>query len=218
MIHCFPLAARDRARMFLLLLLAGGCTQLHADEVSDCISGQPEKRVAACARIIETKTLFGGPIGREKLAMVYNNRGVGWHLLGQPGKALADFVAAISLNPLYAEPYFNRGAVKAAGGLLPEAIADYTAAIRLDSRMVHAYHNRGNAYRQRGDFKNAIADYTAAIALDPKLAFAYHNRGIAHEMAGQREKAIADYRKADELLPGKDIGSEGLKRLGAAPR
>jgi tetratricopeptide (TPR) repeat protein len=50
---------------------------------------------------------------------------------GDMDGALADFNKAIELNPSLAQPYYNRGNVKAENNDLNGAIADYTKTIEL---------------------------------------------------------------------------------------
>lgn len=58
---------------------------------------------------------------RSRLPLVYDNRGVAYLMLGQLGHAIADFEAALKLDPKQARPLHGRGVAKlkkgdAAGG------------------------------------------------------------------------------------------------------
>ena len=57
--------------------------------------------------------------------------------------AIADYTAAIQLNPNFAEAYKRRGAVRNAKGEADTSIADYSEAIRLKPQDAEAYYNRG---------------------------------------------------------------------------
>jgi tetratricopeptide (TPR) repeat protein len=61
-------------------------------------------------------------------------------------QAIADFNAALRLDPNYADAYFNRGIAYHGKGMLDPAIEDYTAALRLNPDHAAAYNNRGYAY------------------------------------------------------------------------
>ena len=154
-----------------------------------------EGAIVAYTRAIELN--LRGP----NLYWAYYNRGNAKTSLGQTEAAIADFDAAIRLNPNYAEAYNNRGVAKRHLGQHEAAITDYDAAIRLDSTYVAAYNNRGIARMNLGQHEAAIADFDAAIRLDSTYVAAYNNRGIARMNLGQYEAAIADYDTAILLNP-----------------
>ena len=118
---------------------------------------------------------------------------------GQYDRAIADYTAAIRLQPDHAEAYYNRGHAHGAKDEHDQAIADFTAAIRIQPDMADAYVDRGVAHGKRGEYDQAIADCTEAIRIKPDLAMAYYVRGDAHEEKGDQERAAADYAKAKEL-------------------
>jgi tetratricopeptide (TPR) repeat protein len=89
--------------------------------------------------------------------------------------AVADFTAAIRLNPNSFNSYFKRGSVYFAQQEYDEAINDYTKAIEIDPKSALAYNNRGEAYEKKNDISSASADYSQAIGLDPYLAVARKN-------------------------------------------
>ena len=108
---------------------------------------------------------------------------------------LADYDAAVRLDPKYAFAYNNRGLARQAKGDLDGAIADYDAAVRLDPKYTFAYYNRGIARYDRKDYDGALADYDAAVRLDPKYAAAYYNRGLARKAKGDLNGAAAIFRR-----------------------
>ena len=60
------------------------------------------------------------------------NRGLAYARQGEYEQAIADYTAAIKLNPQLAEAYYNRGNAYRRQGEYDQAIADYTAAIGLN--------------------------------------------------------------------------------------
>ena len=77
--------------------------------------------------------------------------------LQQQGKlqeAIAEYTAAISLDPSLAQAYNNRGAVYMDMGQPETAILDYNQAISLDPTLAQAYSNRGKAYYDQGELQN----------------------------------------------------------------
>lgn len=56
-------------------------------------------------------------------------------------KAIADFSAAIQVDPKYADAYFNRGNAHDNKGEYAEAIADYSTVTQLEPQNVDAYNS-----------------------------------------------------------------------------
>ena len=107
-------------------------------------------------------------------------------------EAIADYTAAIRLEPKDAAAYVGRAAAYENKGEHDKAIADFTKGIRLDLKSDYAYCGRGRVYDEKGEHDKAIADYTEAIRLDPKNAYAYCGRGRVYETKGEHDKAVAD--------------------------
>jgi tetratricopeptide (TPR) repeat protein len=115
--------------------------------------------------------------------------------------AIAEFSAAIGLDPQLAEAYFNRARAYHQLGRLDRAIEDNTRAAALRPAFPEAYYNRGIAYRVQGDLSLAIADFSKVIGSDPEPAKGYDARGFVHHLAGRYEAAITDYDEALRLDP-----------------
>jgi tetratricopeptide (TPR) repeat protein len=77
--------------------------------------------------------------------------------------AIADYGAAIALEPKSVTAHFNRGLLYSALGRSKEAILDFDAVIQQTSRDVDAYLGRGNAQAEMGHVKEALSDYDNAI-------------------------------------------------------
>jgi tetratricopeptide (TPR) repeat protein/S1-C subfamily serine protease len=140
-------------------------------------------------------------ISKDQKAWAYNNRGVSKSNLGDNKGAVADYNAAIQINPQYAEPYSNRGITKYRSGDNKGAMEDYNIAIRIDPQYGEAYGNRGNVKSDLGDLKGAIADYDITIKINPKSAEAYFLRGSNRSKIGDKKGAMADYDRVIELNP-----------------
>ena len=78
-------------------------------------------------------------------------------------EAIAEYDAAIRLNPQYAPAYNNRGIVYDDLGEFERAIADFDEAIRLAPKGALVYNNRGGVYFKLGQYQRAIQDYNEAI-------------------------------------------------------
>jgi tetratricopeptide (TPR) repeat protein len=77
--------------------------------------------------------------------------------------AIADYGAAIAVEPKSAIARFNRGYLLSASGRFKEAILDFDVVIRGNPRASGAYLNRAHAHAEMGQRKAALADYENAI-------------------------------------------------------
>ncbi|NJK40546.1 MAG: serine protease [Acaryochloridaceae cyanobacterium SU_2_1] len=82
-------------------------------------------RKLALASLADYHQAVGG------LAKIYLDRGNLQQALKDYGSAIADYTQAISLNPQYADAYYNRGVVHQKRGNLPQAKADLETAATL---------------------------------------------------------------------------------------
>src|SRR5205085_567026 len=92
-------------------------------------------------------------------------------------KAIADYTAAIGLDPTNASAYQNRGFNWSQKHDYDKAIADYTEAIRLDPTGVATYYHRGMACFAKENYEMAISDFNEVIRLRPNSISGYQGRG-----------------------------------------
>jgi len=137
----------------------------------------------------------------EPNARLYNRRGAIWRLQGQLDTALADYEAAIKLDPTEAAFFYNRGAVQFERGQPSKALADYNEAIRLDPRHEIAYVGRAVIWNRQGKFDQAVNDFGQAIECRPTHSPHYNNRGNVLLRLGKYDEAITDYSEAIRLNP-----------------
>ena len=136
-----------------------------------------------------------------KAVQAYIEQGVAKAELGQYEEAIADYDAALRLDPDHAVALANRSLAWSALGRFEEAIADLDAVLRLDSDNIAAWTHRALAQIRLGRFEEAIADYDAALHLDPDNTWALNYRGWAKVQLGHYAEAIADYDAALRLDP-----------------
>ena len=128
-------------------------------------------------------------------------RGLMYQRQNKQKEALADYDAAVRLQPSDASAYDMRGTAYAGTGQMDRAIADYDKTLQLQPHNVAAHVNRGFAYIVKRQYKQAIADLDAALELSPKDFAAYRNRATAYRSLGDYRKAVADYDAALRLNP-----------------
>jgi lipoprotein NlpI len=150
--------------------------------------------IAGCTRVIEDDKQK--PKSR---AAAYYNRGNAHAAKGDHAAAIADYDAAIKLEPKNARAFNNRGTAHSDKGEFDAAIEDFGAAIRHDARLASAYFNRANTYAAKGEADRAIADYTTAIKHNRRNVNAYIARGALHLAGGAAAKAQADMKLAARL-------------------
>jgi tetratricopeptide (TPR) repeat protein len=144
---------------------------------------------------------FSDEIKRKPTAFAYQSRGRAWAERQEYDKALADFEAALKLDPNAPSAYANRGSLRIRLAQYGAAIADLSEAIRLDPHHVRTYVVRARAYSAIGDHDRAIADYDSAIRSDANNAPAHNSRGLMWAAKGEHTKAIADFDAAIRLDP-----------------
>lgn len=109
---------------------------------------------------------------------------------GRYDEALAEFEAALRVNPGSAMAYNKIGVIYAEKRELARAEQAFRKAIDCDQKYAPAYSNLGNIFLERGELDRAIAAYEEAIALDPRHAPAYHNLAVAYRRKGNIGKSV----------------------------
>jgi lipoprotein NlpI len=166
-------------------------------DIADCAQeADAEKQVAGCGRIIENAKL-----PERVRAVAFYNRGNALAAKGDNDAAIADYDAAIKLDPKNARAFNNRGTVYRDKGDAEHAMSDFAAAVKLNVRNGDAHYNLGNAYVAKGEMQKAIASYSAAIMADRRNANAYVARAIAQLYAGAAAKAQVDLWSAARIAP-----------------
>ena len=114
---------------------------------------------------------------------------------------IAEYDAAIRLNPDNPFVYFWRGFVNNDLAKYDAALADCDTAIRLKPDFALAYSERGVTKSRLGYKIAATQDHGVAIQLRPDYAIFYYNRGVAKRKFGKYDAAIEDFDTAIKLRP-----------------
>jgi len=152
------------AMLGTVLLVALTATSVAAtDPLTDCNDNpDPAVQIRGC-----TEYIAQGQADAHNLAIAHVNRAIAHSMTGDTEPALADFAAAIKLDPRSPLAYYNRGSLHLDTGHYDLAVADFSAAIRIEPLFALAHYNRGLAHEQLNDSEAAKEDFRRALELDP---------------------------------------------------
>ena len=183
-----------------------------AGDVEICDGQDLSVRIAACSRLIKS-----GSLPERKLSRTYNNRGMGYVMLGEIDLGISDFDEAIRFDPNFEMPYFNRGYAHVFKMKLDQAEVDFARAMKANPNWEAPYIGRAVVWFMRGSTDNAIADLTSAITINPNGAEAYVNRGVVYRVNGQIAKAISDFKMALKIDPFNEDAQFQIRELSIDP-
>ena len=137
----------------------------------------------------------------ERYALERVYAGSAYSDFGRLSEAIAQFRAALRLQPDYGDAHLDLGVALARSGRLPEATAEFQAALRADPGRADAQADLGAALAQAGRTDEAIAHYRESLRIRPGSAATHYNLATVLGRAGQRDEAMAEYREALRLDP-----------------
>jgi tetratricopeptide (TPR) repeat protein len=107
-------------------------------------------------------------LARKDQVATLINRGVLYNHRGDYTAAIADFEAALELDPAASAAYVNRGNAYFHSRQFDRAIEDYSTSLQMNSRNPHLAHfNRGLVNEAKQEEKLAFADFLRASELRP---------------------------------------------------
>ena len=134
----------------------------------------------------------------------------------QYDKALAEYTAALKIDPKNLDALRQRAWVRNEVGQFADAAADCTAALAVAPDDVLALRERGYGYLHLDKFARAVQDYDHLLKIDPNDAIALFHRGEAYEQLEFLAKAQADFEEA--LLKAPPDSRAGEERLWSGRR
>ena len=163
--------------------------------------------------------------------------------LGRYDEALEQLDAAIELQPLNVEAYYNRGLIHERRGDRPSAVAEYRTALRYNpsyppaskalqrltgsaqsadeptpgEQLAAKLAERASDAARRGDYAGAMDLLDQAERIAPKLALVHQYRSNVAFLKGDTERAIRALEKASEIEPDNALFRTNLERLRASP-
>lgn len=144
---------------------------------------------AALARC--TRALREEAGNRGNLVVTRLNRGNIYMGRHEPQLAIADFDAAIALDPRNAEARLNKGVALVVLEQYGPAIAIVTESLSLGVNEPHkAYYTRAAAREALGDLRGALEDYTTALEIRPDWGLA---DAEIQRLARARQQRLAEH-------------------------
>jgi tetratricopeptide (TPR) repeat protein len=134
-------------------------------------------------------------------AWALNRRGQVRADAGEGDLALADFNAALEVDPKNWRALHNRAVTTAQRGDFAESFDDLCRVIQSNPKFAKAYANRATLYVQAGDMPRALADFDAALAAEPELLAALVGRGRVCHLLGRLDDALTSLDTAVKVAP-----------------
>jgi tetratricopeptide (TPR) repeat protein len=132
-------------------------------------------------------------IAADQSAELRCNRGVVYRYMGNSALALADFQAAVALNPGYALAHYNMATSYLHQRQLQQALTHFTAAVDLQPGDDAFHLNRSVVRVMMGDRRGALEDLNAAAAISPAASHVLYNRGCLHASMNSWGDALEDF-------------------------
>ncbi|MEV6757648.1 tetratricopeptide repeat protein [Streptomyces sp. NPDC051214] len=120
---------------------------------------------------------------------------------GLHSQALADYTAALTLDPDLPRAYVGRGYTHRDMRQYEAALADHSHAVRLAPRSPAHWISRGSIYFRMRRYEEAVADLDHALGLDRHNTWALEFRGLLHHRMGHHDKALTDLTDAVTIDP-----------------
>lgn len=190
----------------VILGMLGAATALAqpADDAAVCLDyqGPTGPQIAACTRLIDAGA--GTPVERAEFHVER-----GW-AVDDDAAAIADFTAAIALDPQNAEAFAARAYFAEQAERWEDAVADYAAAAAIEPAYAFRHYDLATAYYYQARAAEAVAVLDTALGVNPDYEPALYLRGWIHAIEGRNELALPDFVHLAELAPLRATAQEGL--------
>jgi tetratricopeptide (TPR) repeat protein len=198
-----------RALALTLLLLLAPAAPASANDYESCVKQSGDAAITACSAAISSGQFTG-----NRLADLYNARGVEWRLKDNYERAIADYDEALRLAPGYVSALSNRCWALAVVGRAREALADCNEALKRQPKNDGVHNNRCLANFRLGDFDAAFTDCQIAIDANATRSQPLFLRGLIKFRRGDVAGANADLAAAKKNRPAveDDFGKIGIRR------
>jgi tetratricopeptide (TPR) repeat protein len=157
-------------------------------------------------------TLWRTTIDRNASSwMAHTNLGAELDDQGRSDEAMAEYQAALRINPKETMARNNLGMSLAQMGRMSEAMKDWEEVLRIDPDHAEAHNNLANALAQRGQMAEAFQHWEKSLRSKPDFAEAQFNFAVALALAGRFEEAAGHYEQVLRLHPDDADARRGLE-------
>src|SRR5262245_61687576 len=140
-----------------------GDISLQVDESLALERLEPDQTPPPSGNDLLQRDQFNPPPVPTETAESLAKRGDCHRLRGDYAAAVAEYPAAVQLDPTNVTRHVNRGLTQWLAGQTQPAVADFARALELQPGNLTALNGRGNALAAAGEHDRAIADYTEAL-------------------------------------------------------
>jgi Tfp pilus assembly protein PilF/predicted Ser/Thr protein kinase len=175
-----PAPSQGRSRRLIAVIAALGIL------VGVCVCGSLSlvalRRAGKAAPVAEATaaTVREDPAAHVYLARRYVQQ-------GNVDEAIAEYEAAIDLDPGFVEAYVDLGNLMVREGDFQRGLELFEEALDIEPGHVKAHLSMGDAYLQMGDFDAAAYHYQMVVDLDPEAAGPHGKLGICLVQGGDLE-------------------------------
>lgn len=157
------------AACLMLALLAPA----RAETAIDCFSENKDLWIPGCTALIERPG-----IEPEQLSSAYAMRALGYSLKGQFDTAIADYDAAIRINPDFAVALNNRAWAYFRSGRAQQGLPDVEKSLRLNPLSEHSWDTRAHIRQAAGNATGAFDDYEKAVQIGGERMIRLYQCGL----------------------------------------
>jgi tetratricopeptide (TPR) repeat protein len=152
-------------------------------------------------RIAEAEALMRRSVVSEAAPLPLANLGSVLLELGRREEALAQFDAALAIDPRHLRTLIRRGNTLVELGRHVEALEIYGRAIEIAPTLLDAWCNRGSSLRALGRNQEALDSYDRALAIHSQSFESLYNRGHLLREMQRYEEALDSYDRALVVNP-----------------
>ena len=132
----------------------------------------------------------------------YYNRALLFLNIGDVERALADYDAALHVNPDYALALWDKALIEADMEEFEAALEGLDRVLELSPYSAAIiYKDKGNIYYKMEEWEKSLQAFNQSLELDPYYTYAYKGRGSLYTALNRFDEAENDLLKALEYAP-----------------